>query len=336
VYDAEEDTDSLPDLNCISSTDSLPDLNSVESTEERLARREPRLDLSALIQNVEDMTVTEAPVLKIGNNAKKGDSMKETKTQSMESKTNSFAAKPNCEPYLSYNEKCYIADAITQLDDMGNQEALHFVRNDMPNHIKDTHQTGIELDMDDLPNTVLLKLLTLLTTRPESWPMLSASTAASGPCIKSKSSSLSPGFRTSDPMLREPLKRSQAEANGAMQKPGPTTGGNHALIDYQRQLEWLEEQNKKRLMMARQEQDSISRKQEGASRADEDGFVIVQREDEDDDDDDDACVTVENESTSAEAVHEAGETETAEACESRDPGGLMSSRPSKEGIKVSY
>ncbi|OQN96305.1 hypothetical protein B0A48_17561 [Cryoendolithus antarcticus] len=57
-------------------------------------------------------------------------------------------------------------------------------------------------------------------------------------------------------------------ANGAM-RPGMvpnagsqgaagSNGGNHALQDYQMQLMLLEQQNKKRLLMARQEQDSIS------------------------------------------------------------------------------
>jgi hypothetical protein len=43
-------------------------------------------------------------------------------------------------------------------------------------------------------------------------------------------------------------------------QPGgqPGSGGNHALQDYQMQLMLLEQQNKKRLMMARQEQDSMS------------------------------------------------------------------------------
>lgn len=38
---------------------------------------------------------------------------------------------------------------------------------------------------------------------------------------------------------------------------GPTQSGNHALQDYQMQLMLLEQQNKRRLMMARQEQNSI-------------------------------------------------------------------------------
>ena len=43
--------------------------------------------------------------------------------------------------------------------------------------------------------------------------------------------------------------------------PGPNAGngGNHALQDYQMQLMLLEQQNKKRLLMARQEQDSVGR-----------------------------------------------------------------------------
>lgn len=56
-----------------------------------------------------------------------------------------------------------------------------------------------------------------------------------------------------------PMGDIYGRANGAMQGPGAATGGNHALQDYQMQLMLLEQQNKKRLMMARQEQDNISR-----------------------------------------------------------------------------
>jgi hypothetical protein len=47
-------------------------------------------------------------------------------------------------------------------------------------------------------------------------------------------------------------------ANGLRQGiPGQQGGGNHALQDYQMQLMLLEQQNKKRLMMARQEQEGM-------------------------------------------------------------------------------
>jgi hypothetical protein len=49
----------------------------------------------------------------------------------------------------------------------------------------------------------------------------------------------------------------QVRPNG-MQTPGPPQG-NHALQDYQMQLMLLEQQNKRRLMMARQEQDTMAR-----------------------------------------------------------------------------
>jgi hypothetical protein len=49
----------------------------------------------------------------------------------------------------------------------------------------------------------------------------------------------------------------QVRPNG-MQTPGPQQG-NHALQDYQMQLMLLEQQNKRRLMMARQEQDTMAR-----------------------------------------------------------------------------
>ncbi|KAK0103986.1 hypothetical protein ONS96_005091 [Cadophora gregata f. sp. sojae] len=51
-----------------------------------------------------------------------------------------------------------------------------------------------------------------------------------------------------------------------MQGPGGApggSGGNHALQDYQMQLMLLEQQNKKRLMMARQEQDNMIPRPEG-------------------------------------------------------------------------
>ena len=54
--------------------------------------------------------------------------------------------------------------------------------------------------------------------------------------------------------------------------PGQTQQGNHALQDYQMQLMLLEQQNKKRLLMARQEQDSMSGGPHGQSAVGGPGF----------------------------------------------------------------
>lgn len=61
------------------------------------------------------------------------------------------------------------------------------------------------------------------------------------------------------PMPIGDIYRSQMRANGAMQGPGAATGGNYVLQDYQTQPTLLDQQNKKQLMIAQQEQDNISR-----------------------------------------------------------------------------
>lgn len=57
----------------------------------------------------------------------------------------------------------------------------------------------------------------------------------------------------------------QRMAGQGMQGAPGGQGGNHALQDYQMQLMLLEQQNKKRLMMARQEQDSIGKQPDGST-----------------------------------------------------------------------
>jgi hypothetical protein len=83
-----------------------------------------------------------------------------------------------------------------------------------------------------------------------------------------------PGGAQSSPMAQQSMDGNSGEfqynrmgmpQNGVAPAPaasqqGQATngGGNHALQDYQMQLMLLEQQNKKRLLMARQEQDSMS------------------------------------------------------------------------------
>lgn len=55
---------------------------------------------------------------------------------------------------------------------------------------------------------------------------------------------------------RMPMPQNAAAAAAAANGQPGSTNGNHALQDYQMQLMLLEQQNKKRLLMARQEQDT--------------------------------------------------------------------------------
>ncbi|EEQ33247.1 OefA [Microsporum canis CBS 113480] len=84
---------------------------------------------------------------------------------------------------------------------------------------------------------------------------------------------INPGVMPNQPDMMQPMHDSQGMipqeyyGNGQMaaqmrQGGMPTPGaqnGNHALQDYQMQLMLLEQQNKKRLLIARQEQDSMAR-----------------------------------------------------------------------------
>lgn len=75
------------------------------------------------------------------------------------------------------------------------------------------------------------------------------------------SGSIGAFYNTQD--MNGPGGRMQNGPQGAQ----PNGGGNHALQDYQMQLMLLEQQNKKRLMMARQEQDNFG----GPGRSDQGG-----------------------------------------------------------------
>jgi hypothetical protein len=85
------------------------------------------------------------------------------------------------------------------------------------------------------------------------------------------SAAMGPAGAQGSPLSQAGIDPSLEFGNGAMRSgmlpvagavapgaPGAPNSGNHALQDYQMQLMLLEQQNKKRLLMARQEQDSMS------------------------------------------------------------------------------
>ena len=66
-------------------------------------------------------------------------------------------------------------------------------------------------------------------------------------------------FFAGNPAAAQQMRNGGMPLNGAPNG----TGGNHALQDYQMQLMLLEQQNKKRLLMARQESDNVGTRAEG-------------------------------------------------------------------------
>ncbi|KAF2493984.1 hypothetical protein BU16DRAFT_540518 [Lophium mytilinum] len=87
---------------------------------------------------------------------------------------------------------------------------------------------------------------------------------------------MNPGIPQGSPMGQGGLEGSQDLFNSTPRMPGGAPGqpqGNHALQDYQMQLMLLEQQNKKRLMMARQEQDNMAQGPHGQPPVNAQGFA---------------------------------------------------------------
>ncbi|EDP50426.1 hypothetical protein KXW98_001193 [Aspergillus fumigatus] len=73
-------------------------------------------------------------------------------------KASSKSSKPEKQRYVTYHEKQIISNGISSLPDKKMQEALKIIQSNVP-ALKGTQETEIELDIDELPNEVLLMLL---------------------------------------------------------------------------------------------------------------------------------------------------------------------------------
>jgi bromodomain-containing factor 1 len=89
---------------------------------------------------------------------KKERSVTKTKKEESQPKKKPKKAKEEKERFVTYNEKQYISAGISQLPDKAMGEALKLIQQNVPS-LKGVEETEIELDIDELPNSVLLKLL---------------------------------------------------------------------------------------------------------------------------------------------------------------------------------
>jgi len=80
------------------------------------------------------------------------------KREEQQVKKKTKKVKEEKERFVTYNEKQYISNGISQLPDKQMGEALKLIQQNVPS-LKDVNETEIELDIDELPNRVLLKLL---------------------------------------------------------------------------------------------------------------------------------------------------------------------------------
>jgi bromodomain-containing factor 1 len=152
-------------------SDEDDDDDSEDERQEKIAQLQKQMEamskhMSELAQSKKKKKSTPpVPPTKKSAKSKGGKKEKQQATfpalQQKDKKKPAAKSKPEKERYVSYNEKQYISSAITQLDERRMNEALAIIQNNVPN-LKNTDQTEIELDIDELPNFVLLKLLTFL------------------------------------------------------------------------------------------------------------------------------------------------------------------------------
>lgn len=111
--------------------------------------------------------------------------------------------KPEKERVIRYEEKQYISQGISSLNEVQMMEALKIIQNNVP-HLKNVDESEIELDIDELPNSVLLKLLNFLKKHiPQPPPEPAADTAyvsAAAPAASSR------------PKKHKPMSRHEQES----------------------------------------------------------------------------------------------------------------------------
>lgn len=132
--------------------------------------------------------------------------------------------KPEKEHFVTYNEKQYISTGISSLPDARMSEALKIIQANVP-ALKHTHETEIELDIDELPNNVLVKLLNFVKkygeqpqTEPEppQQPVYAAPTSAPSKPKKNKPMSK----QEQEQQIRE-LKGKLGAYDGGKTSPNP-------------------------------------------------------------------------------------------------------------------
>ncbi|KAL9113277.1 MAG: hypothetical protein Q9227_002612 [Pyrenula ochraceoflavens] len=140
--------------------------------------------------------------------------------------------KPEKERMVTYNEKQYISTGISSLNDAQMMDALRIIQNNVP-RLKDVDESEIELDIDELPNGVLLKLLNFLKKHiPQAPPE-----PPSEPTYMPKTTSAAPSRpKKNKPMSKHEQEARIAELTGKLNTYGEGTG-NHTSPDPEQSIE---------------------------------------------------------------------------------------------------
>ncbi|KAL2857883.1 Bromodomain-containing protein [Aspergillus pseudoustus] len=145
-----------------SSSDESDEDEEPSDDEEEEAINRLKKQIAEMSQQLEAMTQKKkkTPPASKKSKSKKKDSKKggATSTGKKDKKSGSKSTKPEKQRWVTYHEKQIISNGISSLPDKKMQEALKIIQSNVPS-LKGTQETEIELDIDELPNEVLLMLL---------------------------------------------------------------------------------------------------------------------------------------------------------------------------------
>ncbi|KAL2821913.1 Bromodomain-containing protein [Aspergillus granulosus] len=145
-----------------SSSDESDEDEEPSDDEEEEAINRLKKQIAEMSQQLEAMTQKKkkTPPASKKSKSKKKDSKKgiSTSTGKKDKKSGSKSTKPEKQRWVTYHEKQIISNGISSLPDKKMQEALKIIQSNVPS-LKGTQETEIELDIDELPNEVLLMLL---------------------------------------------------------------------------------------------------------------------------------------------------------------------------------
>jgi len=112
--------------------------------------------------------------------------------KSKDTKKKGGKSKPEKDRYVTFAEKQYISNGISMLPEKQMQEALKIIQNSVPS-LANSDQNEIELDIEEVPNHALLKLLNFVRKyagpppdEPKAEPDTYAAPAAAGKSKKNK------------------------------------------------------------------------------------------------------------------------------------------------------
>ncbi|RAH85687.1 Bromodomain-containing protein [Aspergillus japonicus CBS 114.51] len=164
-------------------------------------------------------------------------------------KISTKSTKPEKQRWVTYQEKQIISNGISSLPDKKMQEALKIIQSNVP-ALKGTQETEIELDIDELPNEVLVLLLRfvkknaphVMEDEEVATPIAATSTTTAAPKPKKNKPMSKYEQEAQINMLESNLSRFSQGGGGRSPDPVPSVEANESSDDSEDDSEESEEE----------------------------------------------------------------------------------------------